>query len=89
MKNPNVFDRLTLLKRLDGDEELLEEVLSIYFEDVPVRLKNLRNALERGDESIAATEAHTLKGASANVGALELQAAALEIEKAVQKGLLT
>ena len=83
LADTKIFDRTAILERLDGDEELLDEILSIFLEDVPVRLKKLLHALEIGDESLSAAEAHTIKGASANVGAAAFQAALLEVEMAV------
>jgi signal transduction histidine kinase/CheY-like chemotaxis protein/HPt (histidine-containing phosphotransfer) domain-containing protein len=77
-----VFDRDEVLERLGGDESLLEEISEIFFNDVPGQIASIEGAIERGDCSRVAHQAHTLKGASGSFGAHTLQAAALAIEEA-------
>lgn len=58
-----------LLSLDDGDGEALQEIVDEYLsmsEDARVELLRV---LEEGDASAVARTAHTLKGASANVGA--------------------
>jgi len=64
---------------------LLEEILSIYFEETPRQMEALREALERGDPAAIRRQAHTLKGSSGNVGAVSMQEAVFQIEKAGEK----
>jgi hypothetical protein len=40
-----VWDVAGALRRLDGDEELLHEVVGIFLEDIPVHLATLRRVL--------------------------------------------
>lgn len=79
-----VFDSRGLLKRLDGDEELFDELLDLYLQDVPVRLKELRHALEDNDIVLGVRQAHTIMGASANIGANSLRDMAFEMEMAAR-----
>ncbi|MFQ5442884.1 MAG: nitrate- and nitrite sensing domain-containing protein [Thermodesulfobacteriota bacterium] len=83
-----VFDRKGYLERLMGDEDLAGEILDGFFEDFPVQMSTLREALERGDAEAVKRGAHTLKGSSGNVGAVTLQKAALDLEKAGASGSL-
>ncbi len=78
----DVFDRTSLLDRLMGDEELANEILSEFLEDVPRKFTALQEALDNGDAPSVELQAHTLKGASANVGAVALQEMAHHIEVA-------
>ncbi|MEI6726106.1 MAG: Hpt domain-containing protein, partial [Actinomycetes bacterium] len=54
----------------------------------PLRAAALRAALAADDAELARREAHTLKGASANVGAEALRAAAYAAEQACGTGSL-
>jgi PAS domain S-box-containing protein len=82
----DVFDRAGFLDRLMGDEDLANEIFSEFLEDVPRKLITLKEALGKGDAPSVQIEAHTLKGASANVGALALQEMAYQIEVAGEAG---
>jgi len=74
------FDRPLLLERLDGDEGLFNEIMGVYLEDVPRLIGKIKEAEKGKDALLVEREGHTLKGASANVGALAIQDIALQIE---------
>lgn len=57
------------LARLEGDTELYQELLSLYLRELPKLRDRLRDALLAGEITEIATAAHTLKGASDNLGA--------------------
>ncbi len=76
----DIFDRAGFLDRLMGDEELANEIISDFLEDVPNKLIALQEAIDKVDAPSLQRQAHTLKGASANVGALALQEIASQIE---------
>ena len=57
-------------------------MIDVYLGDTPVRLAQLRQALEGGDTETVSREAHTLKSSSANVGAMTLSAVARQVELA-------
>ncbi len=79
-----VFDRDALLTRMLGDESAAREVAATFAVDVGRQHETLALALSEGRAEDARRAAHTLKGAAANVGALELQELALEIETAAK-----
>ncbi len=81
-----VFDPAVLLGLLGGDAESVAEILGEFIGDAPKQVAALREALADGDAPTARRHAHTLKGASANVGAEALRAAAYEVEKAAAAG---
>lgn len=64
----------------EGDDSFLREIIGIYLEDVPQRLADLKTALASGDQPLFTRSAHTIKGSSANVGALEVRAVAEKTE---------
>jgi CheY-like chemotaxis protein/HPt (histidine-containing phosphotransfer) domain-containing protein len=83
------FDRRAALDRLDGDEELLREVLDVFFDDTPKQLQILKDAIVRREVDVVVRQSHSLKGACLNVGAQVLGNLALEIEAACKRGRLT
>lgn len=70
------------LERLDGDRELLEDLWSVFLEYCPGQLARLKEAMALPDFAAAQKEAHSLKGAAANIGAERLQEAAFQVELA-------
>ena len=82
--NPPVFDYADFLARIDGDVELLKEVIEIFLEDTPRLLSDLYTAIERNDLVAAERAAHTLKGAAANISACRLYAISQEAQQAVK-----
>jgi PAS domain S-box-containing protein len=83
-----VFDRVGLLARLMGDEELSRLVIDEFLADIPLQIQALRSFLAAGDATGSTRQAHSIKGASANVGGEALRAVALAAERAGQAGNL-
>ncbi len=81
-----IFDRAGMITRLMDDEKLARTVVEGFIEDIPLQIEALRGYLETGDAASAERQAHTIKGASANVGGERLRAAALEMEIAGKAG---
>jgi CheY-like chemotaxis protein/HPt (histidine-containing phosphotransfer) domain-containing protein len=84
--SPPVFDRAAMLERLMGDEDLANTILEGFLEDIPRQIQTLRESLDAGDIQTAERQAHTIKGAAANVGGEALRALALEMEMAAKAG---
>jgi PAS domain S-box-containing protein len=85
----SVFDRSALLNRVGGDQEIVAEVLQLFFQDIPRQIQSLEEAVSKGDTGLAMRRAHSIKGAAANVGAYALQEAALLVETASRDGQLS
>lgn len=85
-QSQDIFDRAGLLDRLMGDEKMANEILGVFLKDVPRRFTALKEALDNGDAHSVQLHAHTIKGASANVGGDALSETAFEIEKAGKAG---
>jgi signal transduction histidine kinase/CheY-like chemotaxis protein/HPt (histidine-containing phosphotransfer) domain-containing protein len=83
-----VFDRQALLNRLMGDEDLVREIVAGFVKDIPNQLGALHKHLGAGDATAAGLQAHTIKGAAANMGGMALSGVALEMEKAGKAGKL-
>jgi CheY-like chemotaxis protein len=80
------FDYSELLARLNGDRELLTKVLVAFRSDLPGRVAQLERCLRAGDTTKGTLEAHSLKGASATVGANAIRDIAIEVETACRQG---
>ncbi len=63
------FDFSAALNYVGGDRELLDELLGIFIEDAPIRMKALRHAIGNAEATELTREAHTLKGALKVIGA--------------------
>jgi PAS domain S-box-containing protein len=85
-KQGATFNPSALLERLGGDEKAYEEVVCLFLQDVPRQIHSLREAVSGGDAVAAQRQAHTLKGASGNVGATDLEKALLKTERACEQG---
>jgi histidine phosphotransfer protein HptB len=65
----------------DGDLEFEQELLQVYIEDGGQHLQAAKTAIADRDQANLAREAHHLKGASGNVGAIEMQSLAQQLEE--------
>jgi len=85
-RNERVLDRKGLVDRLGGNRDLSGEILDIFTRDFPVRLDKLERALDRNEADEIQRQIHTIKGASANVGAERIRDVATEMEGACAQG---
>jgi CheY-like chemotaxis protein len=75
------FDRTALLARVEGDEELLGDLIALFLQESPSSLSAIRAAVAAGDAEGVAETAHALKGAVANFSAPAALAAASRLEE--------
>ena len=75
-----IFDKNSFLDRLMGDEELAKEVVRIFLDDVPLQIAALKESLDNEDPVSVQRQAHTLKGAAANMSVSVLREIAFQIE---------
>jgi PAS domain S-box-containing protein len=83
---PVVFDRAGMLERLMNDEGLAKVITDGFLDDIPRQIEVLRGHLDAWDAPGAERLAHTIGGASSNVGGESLRALAFEMEKAGKAG---
>jgi two-component system sensor histidine kinase/response regulator len=76
----SIFDWDGLLHRLMGDEDLAKEIIEDFLKQIPFNFNAVKEALNEQDVLLIKREAHIIKGASGNVGALALQKIAEQIE---------
>ncbi|MDH3590250.1 MAG: Hpt domain-containing protein [Planctomycetota bacterium] len=80
-----VFDVEQALRAVDHDRELLCELCELYNEDAGEMLDAVLAAIRTADLDAIARAAHTLKGASATIGAREVT----ELSKILEEGART
>ena len=83
MAEGSVAPPLDLAKALTlagGDKTLLIELTELFLEELPGRLDALQAAIREGDAKHTRHEAHSLKGALANLGATAACDLAYELE---------
>ena len=80
------FDWAGALRRLDGDRALLERLLYAFVVEQTGTLQALDALFAAQDLSAVARWLHTLRGTAANLGAVELAAAAQQLEREVKAG---
>ncbi|HSY53119.1 MAG TPA: Hpt domain-containing protein [Opitutaceae bacterium] len=69
----------------DGGDTFLREIAGIFIDDTPQRIAELEQSLTASDTPTFVRAAHTIKGASANLGAVALQAVAAQLEQRAKK----
>jgi histidine phosphotransfer protein HptB len=77
--DPQAIENLRALNPGDNDE-FLREIAGIFLEDTPQRIAELDQSLAAGDAAKFTRAAHSIKGSSANLGALALRGAAEKLE---------
>jgi len=80
------LDRASLLERVEGDQELLAEMIQLFLADAPQLLGSMRTALEQGDMILLERSAHSMKGAAGNMSAQVTVNSALHLEQSAKKG---
>jgi two-component system, sensor histidine kinase and response regulator len=75
-----VFDRNAVLARVEGDRELLRELVTLFLDESPGLLSEIQQSIARRDGKALERAAHTLKGSVGNFGAKRSYDVALKLE---------
>jgi len=84
-----IWDRAAALERLGGDEALLSELMEMLLDQISGGIAHLSEAIGRGDAREVEQIAHSLKGASANLGAERFRQCAFQLEQLGRSGNLS
>jgi len=66
--------------QLDGEPDLIVELIDLYLEDAPRRVAVMRESLAKRNWLSVKREAHSLRGSSGNLGALQVALICDEME---------
>ncbi len=83
-----IFDKAAMMVRLMHDEELAHMIIECFLEDIPRQIDILKTYLADSDSEGAVRQAHSIKGAAANVSCEAMRHVALEMEKSGRNGNL-
>jgi CheY-like chemotaxis protein/HPt (histidine-containing phosphotransfer) domain-containing protein len=75
-----------LMRTADNDRDFAGELVQLFIESGDSVLKDISDALERGDMAALGRAAHSLKGSSANMFAKPTSEAAARLESAARAG---
>jgi PAS domain S-box-containing protein len=82
----SIWDKQAFLNRTMRDTEMVEELLAIFFKDMPSQIKDLTAAVQAQDTVQASGIAHRIRGASANMSSNALTKTSDEIVVAAEDG---
>ena len=77
--DPQAIENLRTLNPGDNDE-FLREIVGMFLDDTPQRIADLEQSALSSDVARFTRAAHSIKGSSANIGAIALRAAAEKLE---------
>ena len=81
------WDRCSFLNRLMDDRETARDICHSFLMDVPLRIDEIKDLLDRGNGKEASIKAHGIKGAAASVDGLSMRDVAYEVERAALEDL--
>jgi signal transduction histidine kinase/DNA-binding response OmpR family regulator len=80
VRREHSFDRANLRERLQGNDDLLGELIHLFLSDAPLQIKEIEAALSTGSALQLENAAHSLKGSAASLGVDNLAAIARKLE---------
>ena len=80
------FDVASALEHVEGDRELLDEIVRIFCEQCPKTVSEMQSAVQLADLPLVERAAHSLKGSASNLGASGVAQSAAELEQTARSG---
>ena len=84
----SVMNLAEAMDNMDGDAELLQEIVTIFMETSPEQMAALANSIAAGEVKDVAIKAHGMKGGASNFCARKFVASALRLELLAKTGTL-
>lgn len=81
-----VIDESVLDSLHDAIGDSLGQIVTLYIEDVPKTINEMRAALQAQDFTTIMRHAHSLKSSSANLGVMQLSSIATDLEQLLKDG---
>ncbi len=82
----NAFDIDAALKHVEGDRDLLDEIIRIFADQCPKTMYEIQNAVRAADLPTLERAAHFLKGSASNLCATGVTQAAAKLEESARSG---
>lgn len=80
-KSQLVIDQEGGLRRVGGDKELYDELIELFMDSSVDQIEQLREAVKNKETDTLRKVAHSIKGSAANLGIVQVQQTAYDIEK--------
>ncbi len=84
----SVLNLSEAMTNLDGDAELLQEIMDIFLETAGDQLQDIQNGIQAEDSKQVSVQAHGMKGGASNFCAKNFVRSALELETRAKDGSL-
>ncbi len=84
----SVLDLSEAMTNMDGDAELLQEIVEIFMETAQPQLDAIRQCIQIEETNQVAIQAHAMKGGASNFCARKFVAASLKLELLAKSGSL-
>jgi CheY-like chemotaxis protein len=84
-----IFVKEKFMERMAGDYNLVNEITSMFLNNIPVIIANMKKAADIDNMDEVSSYAHSIKGSSANIGGDVLSDIAAKIEKLGRSGKTT
>ena len=84
----SVMNLAEAMENMDGDAELLQEIVTIFMQTGPEQMAALANSIAAGEVKDVAIKAHGMKGGASNFCARKFVASALRLELLAKTGTL-
>ncbi len=81
-----IFDSEELLKRLGGNVAMLPRFTAMFEKNCSGYLEALRQAIKSGNDEQVRIQAHSIKGAAANIAAHKMKESASALEEMARDG---
>jgi len=81
-----IWDRQQALKRVVGNEELLNQLINMFRSEQPLRLAEMTRMYNGGDINALREAAHNLKGVAGNLGLIAIQKVADRLDQTIRSG---
>jgi|SRR6516225_9388423 HPt (histidine-containing phosphotransfer) domain-containing protein len=85
-QSAEVVDGVALLASVDGDAQLLRELIKLFQEECLKGMAEIRAALRRGDAAALKGAAHRIRGSVGNFGKLGACETARQLESLASRG---
>jgi len=83
-----IFDPTELFELVEGDVDLIKDTIEIFMNEIPGQLSKIKESLSNENIQLIKEEAHSIKGAAASTGCIEIQELAFDIEQAAKNNKL-
>jgi CheY-like chemotaxis protein len=77
-----------LMSMADGEDQFAQELVQLFIDSGDATLRDIRDAISRGDMAAVGRAAHSYKGSSANIRAQSASTAASRLEEAARAGAI-